>query len=85
MMLEHEHAHGVVESTYGALGLAVLLGSVGARKVKNSVVLGKESVNGIVEKLPAIIGLKSSNRDIKLCARVGEKVLKNTGSIRFMT
>jgi hypothetical protein len=51
------------------LGLAVLLGSVGARKLKDSIVLGEESVNRIVEKLLAIISLKSTKRDSKLCAR----------------
>jgi hypothetical protein len=55
MSLEHERAHGVVKCTYGALGLAVLLGNVGARKPKDSIVLGEESVNRIVEKLLAII------------------------------
>jgi hypothetical protein len=83
--LEHEFAHGVVKCTYGTLGLAVLLGNVGARKSKNSAMLGEESVNRIVKKLHAIISLKSTNRDNKLCARIGEKVLKNTGSIRFIT
>jgi hypothetical protein len=73
--------HGVVESTYGVLGLAILLGRFGERKAK----LGDESVNKFFEKLRAIISLKSMNRDNKLCARVGEKVLKNAGSIRFMT
>jgi hypothetical protein len=32
--LEHEHAHGVVKCTYGALGLAVLLGNCNARLIK---------------------------------------------------
>jgi hypothetical protein len=85
MSLEYESAHGVVESMYGALDLAILLGSVGARKAKNKAELREESVNRIVEKLCAIISLKSANKDSKLCARVGEKVLKNTGNIRFMT
>jgi hypothetical protein len=77
--------HGVVESTYGVLGLAILLGSFGERKAKNGAVLGDESVNKFFEKLRAIISLKSMNRDNKLCAHVGEKVLNNAGSIRFMT
>jgi hypothetical protein len=76
MSLEHERAHGVVESTYGTLGLAVLLGIVGARKAKNSAMLGEESVNRIVEKLHVIISLKSTKRDSKLCARVGKKFSK---------
>jgi hypothetical protein len=70
---------------YGALGLAVLVGSIGARKAKNNTLLGEESVNRIVEKLRAIISLKSMNRESKLSARVGEKILKNTGSTIFMT
>jgi hypothetical protein len=50
MSLEHESAH-VVESMYGALDLAILLGSVGARKAKNKAELREESVNRIVEEL----------------------------------
>jgi hypothetical protein len=69
---------------YGALSLAIFLGSVGERKAKNNAVLREESMSGIVDKLHAIISLESTNRDSELCASVGEKVLKNTGIIRFV-
>lgn len=83
--LEHKGAHSVINGTYGTLGFAVLLGSVGARQPQCGAVGGEKSINSLVEKLGTVICLEGANSDTKLRARVSEKSFKSTCSTRFVT
>jgi hypothetical protein len=76
-------ASNVVGGAYGVLGLAILLGCVGARKMKVNVVAGEEVRDGGVEEIGVIVSLHSNYMKVKLSAFIGNEVEDGIGYVRF--
>ena len=81
--LEQQGASNVVERAKCSFGLAVLRGRVRAGHAEVYAVACKKVDEGRVNKLGTIVGLEGHDREVELCACIGDKVDKNITCVGF--
>ena len=69
--MEEECTHALVQSAEGALGFAVLLGGISARKTEKDAIGGAKKIKFGVVKFSAIVTLDRKDTEIKLSLSIG--------------
>lgn len=77
MGLKQKTANDVIGRTDRTFSLTILLGGVGAGGVENDAMAVEEGQNGGVEKLMAVVGLKTLQWEMKLSMDIRDKRQKN--------
>jgi hypothetical protein len=80
-----EGPNSIVQGAKHALSFAVLGGGVGARSAEKDAAASQEGSSGIVEKLCAVIRLKTAHRIAELCVSVSDELDNMFVNTRFMT
>ena len=72
--LEEEGTHTIIESAQGALCLAILLASIGARQPEYRAVQGEQFTQGMTVELAPIVSLDRNHEQLKLGASIGIEI-----------
>jgi hypothetical protein len=82
--MDKKRSDGVIDGVNHMLSFAILLGSVGARMVKQNAMTGQEGGDGVIDELSAIVSLKALGNRVKLSLNIGNKVNKVTIDFGFL-
>lgn len=84
MGLKQKTANDVICRTDRMFSLTILLGGVGTGGAENDAMAVEEGQNGGVEKLTAVVGLKTLQWEMKLSMDIRDKRLKNGKNVRLL-
>jgi hypothetical protein len=82
--MEQQRAHAIIQSAKDALGLAILLASVGTREAHDSAMARQKRVHGGVIKLTAVVYLQRKDWALKLRLNISIKCSEKGGNFRFV-
>lgn len=84
MGLKQKTTNDVIGRTDRTFSLTILFGGVGIGGAENDAMAVEEGQNGGVEKLTAVVGLKTLQWEMKLSMDIRDKRLKNGKNVRLL-